>query len=144
MKNTRSYLVLQSSTATEHKAKPPGQARAIRWISHDFGVGGSGVAVRKQDDRREDCIKVDGDAFSCIIAGQSLPMELRKMLPLSKLEGALPNNLLGTGGMTSVSLCFSDLLCFSLQCFHPSDCCDRFTEILESMAEDTSVRTGGS
>lgn len=70
-------------------------------------------------------------------------MELRKKLPLSKLEVALPNNLLGTGGMTSVSLCLTDLLCFSLQCFHPSGCWDRLTQILEGMAEDDLVRTGG-
>lgn len=70
-------------------------------------------------------------------------MELRKKLSLSKLEVALPNNLLGTGGMIAMSLCLTDLLCFSLQCFHPSGCCDRFTQILEGTAEDTSVRTGG-
>lgn len=68
MKNTCNHLVLQSSTATSHKAKPPGQGRTIRWISDDFAVGGSDVTVRKQDDRREDCIKVDGGAFSCVIA----------------------------------------------------------------------------
>lgn len=69
-------------------------------------------------------------------------MELRKKL-LSKLEVALPNSLLGTGGMTSMSLCLTDLLCFSLQCFYPSGCCNRFTQIPEGMAEDLSVRTGG-
>lgn len=70
-------------------------------------------------------------------------MELRKKLSLSKLEVALPSNSLGTGGVTSVSLCLTDLLCFSLQCFHPSGCWDRLTQILEGMAEDNLVRTGG-
>lgn len=85
-----------------------------------FAVGGSGVTIRKQDDGREDCLEVDGDAFTCVIVRQSPPMELRKKSPLSKLEVAFPNSLLGTGGMTSMSLCLIDLLCFSLQSFCPS------------------------
>lgn len=33
--------------------------------------------------------------------------------------------------------------CFSLQCFYPSGCCERLVQVVEGMAEGTSVRTGG-
>lgn len=45
--------------------------------------------------------------------------------------------------MITVSLCPTDLSCFSLQCLRPSGCCEGLVQIVEGMAEGTSVRTWG-
>lgn len=45
--------------------------------------------------------------------------------------------------VTAVSLCVTDLSCFSLQCVAPSGCCERLVLMVEGMTEGTSVRTRG-